>query len=83
MSLSPAQRTMRARIAAHKLHATHDSRKLTENGRRKFMNRFLDEVDPDRTLPKAERERRAGHARSAYFAQLALRRSKSASTKQQ
>jgi hypothetical protein len=35
--------------------------------------RFLDEVDPDRVLPEAERLRRAEHARSAYFSKLALK----------
>jgi hypothetical protein len=36
-------------------------------------NRFLDEVDPDRILPEAERKRRADHARKAYFTRLALK----------
>jgi hypothetical protein len=35
--------------------------------------RFIDQVDPDRTLPEAERLRRAEHARSAYFTGLALK----------
>jgi hypothetical protein len=33
---------------------------------------FLDEVDRDRKLPVAERERRAEYARKRYFAKLAL-----------
>jgi hypothetical protein len=37
-----------------------------------FDQRFLDEVDPERKLPEAERQRRAEHARKAYFTALAL-----------
>jgi hypothetical protein len=58
-------------IGAHALHSKYDSRELTANARAKFDERFLDEVDPDRTLPGAERVRRADHARKAYFAKLA------------
>lgn len=36
-----------------------------------FEQRFLDEVDPGRTLPEGERLRRAEHARKAYFTRLA------------
>ena len=74
--LSPSQRSLRARLAAHSLHAQRDSRKLTANARSKFLQRFDDEVDPDRVLPSKERQRRAGHARSAYFARLAFASSK-------
>ena len=35
--------------------------------------RFEREVDPDGTLPPAERVRRAAHAKKAYFAMLALK----------
>jgi hypothetical protein len=34
--------------------------------------KFLDEVDPDRTLPEPERNRRAECARRAYYQRLAL-----------
>ena len=74
--LTAAQRSLRARIAAHLLHAQHDSRELTAKARAKFLAGFLDEVDPDRTLPETERLRRAEHARSAYFSRLALLSSK-------
>lgn len=66
-------RSQVARIGAHSLHAQYDSRQLTANGRAKFLQRFLDEVDKDRVLPEPERLRRAEHARSAYFAKLALK----------
>jgi hypothetical protein len=54
------------------MHAKHDARKTTANGRAAFLARFEAEVDPDGTLPPEERRRRAEHARSAYFTRLAL-----------
>jgi hypothetical protein len=71
-SLSPEQRSQRARIAARVMHSQNDSRETTKAARDKFDERFLDEVDPDRVLPEPERLRRAGHARKAYFARLAF-----------
>lgn len=41
------------------------------------MSKFADEVDPDRVLSPVERERRAGAARKAHFAKLALASAKS------
>jgi hypothetical protein len=38
-----------------------------------MLDRFERQVDPDGELPPAERARRAGHARKAYFTRLALR----------
>ena len=73
MSLSATERKQRARIGAHTLHATHDPRVTTLKAREAFQLRFYREVDPDGVLDPAERERRAGHARKAYFARLALR----------
>jgi hypothetical protein len=70
--LTPEQRSLRSRLAAHSLHSQRDSRELTAKARAKFLGRFLDEVDPDRELPEAERLRRAEHARKAYFTRLAL-----------
>lgn len=72
-SLTPSERRLRARLGALKLHAHHDSRELTVPARAAFDERFYDEVDPDRVLPEDERERRASHARKAYFAGLALK----------
>jgi hypothetical protein len=37
------------------------------------MSRFEDEVDPNRVLSEAERQRRAEQAKKAYFTRLALR----------
>jgi hypothetical protein len=71
--LSPSERSMRARIAAHANHAKNDSRELTAKARATFRAKFEDEVDPDRVLPPAERARRAEHARKAYYTQLAYK----------
>lgn len=71
--MTPEQRVLRAKLAAHTLHAKVDSREHTAPARRAFMARFEDEVDPDRVLPEAERRRRAEHARKAYFTRLALK----------
>ena len=73
MSLSPHVAALRGKIGAYRLHATHDPRETTRKARERFLTRFLDEVDPDRSLPDAERLRRAAAARKAYFAQLALK----------
>ena len=72
-SLTPAERTQRARLAAHVLHSKYDSRELTRPARDKFNQRFLNEVDPEHVLSEAERERRAEHARKAYFTRLAFK----------
>jgi len=63
--------SLRGRIGAYRLHATHDSRLITAKARAAFLAKFEDQVDPDRTLSPAERQRRAEAARKAYFARLA------------
>lgn len=73
MPLTPAQRTLRARLGAHTLHATHDPRETTAAARRAFLGGFDRQVDPDGVLSEQERTRRAHHARKAHFTQLALR----------
>ena len=70
--LSPAERTLRARLAAHAMHGRHVARATTAKARAAFLARFEQQADPDRLLTPAERERRAQQLRSAYFAQLAL-----------
>ena len=71
-SLTPAERSLRARLAAYAMHARHDSRHTSAPGRAAFLARFEADVDPDGRLDPEERRRRAEHARSAYFARLAL-----------
>lgn len=73
MSLTPAERSLRSRIAAHTLHAKGGTN--TTAARAAFLDRFDREVDPDGILEPAERARRAAHARSAYFSRLALKSS--------
>ncbi len=68
--------SLRGRIGALRLHATHDSRQLTAKARERFLSRFEREVDPEGVLSEAERARRAEYARKAYFAQLALKSAK-------
>lgn len=60
-------------MAAHAMHARNDSREVTANARKAFVERFEREVDPDRVLPVAERQRRAEHAMRAHMTRLALR----------
>lgn len=71
--LTPAQRSLRGRLAAHERWArTSDTTQATAPARRAFLERFEREVDPDGTLEPADRARRAEHARKAYFARLAM-----------
>ena len=71
--LTPEQRSIRARIAAHTLHARVDPAEHTAPARKAFLDRFEAEVDPAGVLPEAERRRRAEHAKKAHFARLALK----------
>lgn len=71
--MTPAERTARARLAAHTLHSRVDSRVHTEPARKAFLARFEAEVDPTGALTPAERARRAEYAKKAYFTRLALR----------
>jgi hypothetical protein len=71
--MSAAERRRHARLAAHAMHARNDSRAVTANARRAFLDRFEREVDPDGALPVAERLRRAEHAKRAHMLRLALR----------
>lgn len=72
-SLTPTERSLRARKAAHSRWMNTSSAKASEDARRRILDRFEDKVDPDRTLDPAERAKRADHARRAYFAGLALK----------
>lgn len=74
--LTPSERTLRARVAAHALHSQRDSRELTAAARQAFRDSFEKLVDPDGTLDSKERARRAEHARKAYYTTLALKSAK-------
>jgi hypothetical protein len=79
--LSPAQRSLRSRIAAYALHASRDPRETTAKARQSFLAKFEQQVDPEGVLPEAERLRRAACARKAHFALLALKSSKARARK--
>lgn len=75
-NLTAEQRVLRSRMAAYRLHATHDPRETTKKARAAFASRFEREVDPEASLSPGERARRADAARRAYFTDLALRSSR-------
>jgi hypothetical protein len=75
-SLTPEQRTQRARLAAYALWSKADPVAHTQPARRAFMERFERQVDPEGVLEPAERARRAEYARKQYFASLALKSSR-------
>jgi hypothetical protein len=74
--LSPEQRKLRAQIAANTRWSREDPRVGTARARAAWYRRFLDQVDPDRTLPPAERDRRVQAAVRAEMQRLAFLSSK-------
>ena len=74
MPLTPKERTLRARLAAHTLHA--QGKTNTAPARAAFNARWARLVDPDGVLTPEERERRAAHAKRAHFTGLALKSAK-------
>jgi hypothetical protein len=81
-TLSPAQRSLRARIGAFALHATGGT--STAAGTRAFLDRFEREVRAAaaarcEALTPEEAARRIRSARRAHFAKLALASSRARS----
>jgi hypothetical protein len=73
-TLTPAERSLRGQIAAHESWARTPNRSArTAKARKAADARFEDQVDPDRTLPPAERAKRVEHARKAHFARMAMK----------
>jgi hypothetical protein len=70
--LSPTERVLRARVAAHAKHAKHDAKAAMAKARAAFLASFERQADPDGVLPALERQRRAEQLRKAHFARLAL-----------
>lgn len=70
--MSESLTTLRGRLGAYALHASHDPRETTRHGRAAFLKKFEDEVDPEGVLSPEERARRAQYARRAYFVRLAM-----------
>ncbi len=74
----PESRSLVGRIAANtRWSSCTDRTAATAPARRAFDQRFELQVDPDGTLPPAERAFRAEHARKAHFARLALKSAQS------
>lgn len=73
MPLDPAARTLRARIGAFAMHSKHPIEATTRAGLDAANARFERDVDPDGSLPEAERARRVVAARRAHMVKLALR----------
>jgi len=70
--MTAAERSRRARIAAHASWATTvDRTARTSSGTRAFLDRFERQVDPGGILPDETRAAMAQHARTAYMLQLA------------
>lgn len=70
----PTTRRLAAQIAAHASWSnTSDRKARTGNARAALQARFEAEVDPHGLLDPEELAVRVGHAKSAYYARLALK----------
>jgi hypothetical protein len=74
--LTATQRIQRARIAALTRWSREDPAASAARGQAGLLAKFVEQVDPDRVLPEAERIRRAEAARRAHMQRLAFRSSK-------
>jgi hypothetical protein len=78
LALSAEERVLRARKAAHALHAKY-GKELSQPARDASPGSdayWERHVDPDRKLDPADRARRAAHAKKAHFLGLALKSAK-------
>jgi hypothetical protein len=76
-TLTPAERTLRAQIAANTSWAnTSDRLARTAAARRAAADRFEREVDPDGILSPEEHAKRAENARKAHFQRMAFKSAK-------
>lgn len=73
-SLTPSQRTQRARLAATTKWSQADGTEGTQAARTAFLARFERQVDPEGLLPPEERARRAELAKRAHFQRMAFAR---------
>jgi len=80
--LTPAERSLRARMGAYAQQARYDTKQTTQAARDTFMARFEREVDPDGVLPEAERARRAEAAKKLHFQRMAWKSAKARSQKE-
>lgn len=80
--VTPAQLSLRGRLAAHASWAnTADRTARTANGRAAARARFEQMVDPDGTLPEAERIARAQQAQQAHMLRMSLKASQARARK--
>ena len=70
MGLTPAERTLRARLAAYSMHAAGKTN--TRAATAASEARWAKQVDPDGVLSPDERERRASAAKKAHYTKLAF-----------
>jgi hypothetical protein len=76
--MTPAERSLRARMATHTGWAKTENRtERSRPGREAAFRKFEDQVDPDRKLPESERIKRAESARRAHMADIARKSVKS------
>ena len=81
-SMTPEQRSLRARVAAYSLHASiEDEAAHTAPARKAFLDGFERQADPDGLLEPAERARRAEQLMKAHMTNLALRSSRARAKK--
>ena len=69
LSLSPAERRLRARLAAYSMHAAGKTN--TRAATAASEARWARQVDPDGVLSPDEREKRIRAAKKAHFTKLA------------
>jgi hypothetical protein len=82
LSLSPEQRSMRARLAAHAMHAKHDSKQVSQPARDARWEKYRDQVKATTPgLSDEEITRRAEHLRKAEMYRLALASSRARARK--
>jgi len=79
-SLTPAQRSLRARMGQASACAKYGRHKMTEAARAAntssdayWLAKFEQDIDPDRLLSEDERRIRAGDLKLAHFAGLAMK----------
>ncbi len=72
LKLEAGRGSLRARTVTHTLTAS-TTVATSAPARKAFLSRFERELDPDGTLPLAERQRRTEHGKRAYFVWLAAK----------
>jgi hypothetical protein len=71
--VTPAERSLRARIAAHaRWGNTNDTVAATAEARQAALDRFERQADPDGVLDPATRARKAENLRTAFYLRLSL-----------